>query len=404
LGGGYDYYEKGRSYIETRVRFGTQSSAAVPILVGTPEQVLTDENILNPDNGFSLSLGGIGTESYLAGETVDAYWGKADVTFGESWRLMGGVRWEDFSRLAVPIDPYEFDIDTGIIDVPQDQLEELAFTDDDYYPALALTYIHPGFWAEEFQLRFGWSETIARPDLREVSDAVYIDPLTEARIQGNPALLQSELANFDLRAEWFFNAGDNLTVSLFYKDIEAPIETVQQAGSDEDITLGFINAENAEIYGVEFEGLKGLGFLSGGGWTEALFVSGNVTVSDSEITIGEAAVDLTNNKRPMTQHSDLVVNLQLGFDSPGGMHSASLAYNMYSERIFFAGREGAEDATEQPFNSLDLIYSFYPTEKLNLKLRLQNLLDEDIVIEQGGVDVLEQKAGQTAKLDLAYRF
>jgi hypothetical protein len=77
---------------------------------------------------------------------------------------------------------------------------------------------------------------------------------------------------------------------------------------------------------------------------------------------------------------------------------------MYSERIFFAGREGAEDATEQPFNSLDLIYSFYPTEKLNLKLRLQNLLDEDIVIEQGGVDVLEQKAGQTAKLDLAYRF
>jgi hypothetical protein len=99
-----------------------------------------------------------------------------------------------------------------------------------------------------------------------------------------------------------------------------------------------------------------------------------------------------------------VVNFQLGYDSPGGMHSASLAYNMYSERIFFAGREGADDAREQPFNSLDLIYSIYPTERLSFKLRLQNLLDEDIVIEQGGVDVLEQKAGQTAKLDIAYRF
>jgi hypothetical protein len=77
---------------------------------------------------------------------------------------------------------------------------------------------------------------------------------------------------------------------------------------------------------------------------------------------------------------------------------------MYSERIFFAGREGADDAREQPFDSLDLVYSFYPTERLSLKLRLQNLLDEDIVIEQGGVDVLEQNSGQTAKLDVAYRF
>ena len=86
------------------------------------------------------------------------------------------------------------------------------------------------------------------------------------------------------------------------------------------------------------------------------------------------------------------------------MHSASLAYNMYSERIFFAGRGGADDAREQPFDSLDLVYSFYPTEKLSFKLRLQNLLDEDVIIEQGGVDVLEQNSGQTARLDIAYRF
>lgn len=404
LSGGYDYYEKGRGYIETRVRFGTQSAAAVPILVGTPEQVFADANILDPDNGFSLSLGGLGTESYLAGETVDAYWGSADFTFGENWRVSGGVRWEDFARLAVPIDPYEYDLGEGIIDVPEDELADLAVLDDDFYPALALTYMRPGFWTENFQLRFGWSETVARPDLREISDATYIDPLTEARIQGNRDLQQAELSNFDIRAEWFFASGDNLTMSLFYKDIESPIETVQQAGSDEDLTIGFINAESAEIYGVEFEGLKGLGFLSGGGWTQSFFVSGNVTLSDSEITIGDQGIDLTNNKRPMTQHSDLIVNLQLGYDSPGGMHSASLAYNMYSERIFFAGREGADDAREQPFNSLDLVYSLHATEKLTLKLRLQNLLDENIVIEQGGVDVLEQNPGSTARIDLSYRF
>lgn len=404
VSGGYDYYEKGRGYLQTQLNFGTQAAAAVPILVGTPGEVFTDENILDPANQFALSVGGIGTESYLAGETVDAVWGSVDVNFNEQFRVTAGLRWEGYSRLALPIDPLAFDLSSPIITVPDENLDSFAVTDDEYYPALSFTWMKPGFWADDFQLRLGWSETIARPDLREISDATYIDPLTEARVQGNPLLADANLSNFDLRAEWFFAGGDNLTVSLFYKDIESPIETVEAPGSDDNIGLTFINAESAEIYGIEFEGLKGLGFLSNGGWTESFFVAGNVTVSDSEITIGAAAPGLTNNKRPMTQHSDLVVNFQLGYDSPDARHSASLAYNMYSDRIYFAGRGGADDAEEQAFNSLDLIYTFYPTEKLSLKLRLQNLLDENTVIEQGGVDVLKQNLGSTARIDLSYRF
>jgi TonB-dependent receptor len=403
VSGGYDYYEKGRGYLQTQLQFGT-TSAPASALQGTPAEVFTDANILDPANGYALTIGGTGTESYLAGETVDATWGKVDATFNDRFRVTAGLRWEDFERLSVPIDPLEFDPDIGIISIPDDQLADFAASDDTYYPSLALTWMQPDFWAKDFQLRLGFSETVARPDLREISDAIYIDPLTEARIQGNPDLEDANLANYDLRAEWFFESGDNLTASLFYKDIDTPIETVEQAGTDDNIVLSFINAESAEVYGLELEGLKGLGFLSGGGWSDAFFVAGNVTVSDSEITIGDAAPNLTNNKRPMTQHSDLVVNFQLGYDSPDTRHSASLAYNMYSERIFFAGRFGADDAREQPFNSLDLIYSFHPTEKLGLKVRLQNLLDEDIVIEQGGVDILTQSVGLTTKLDFTYRF
>ncbi len=405
VSGGYDYYEKGRGYVQTQLQMGTTAAAAGPVLFGTPGDVFTDANILNPLNEFALTIGGIGTESYLAGETVDAVWGKVDLTFGERWRVMAGLRWEDFARLAVPIDPLEFDSSVGIIAVPADELEDLSKAGDDYYPSLALTMMQPGLWgSQDFQLRFGWSQTVARPDLREISNATYIDPLTEARVRGNPSLLDSQLTNYDLRAEWFFQGGDNLTLSLFYKDIQHPIETVESAGSDDNIALSFINAESARLYGLEVEGLKGLGFLSGGGWTEPFFVSGNVTVSDSEITIGDAAPNLTNNKRQMTQHSDLVINLQLGYDSPNQMHNASLAYNMYSKRIFFAGRGGADDAREEPFNSLDLIYSFHPSEKMTVKLRLQNLLDENTVIEQGGVNVLEQNVGRTAKVDFSYRF
>ena len=403
-GGGYDYTEKGRSYLQTQLGLGT-TGAPTSVLAGTPGQVFTDENILDPDNDFVLSLGGIGTESYLAGETVDAVWGKLDVTWNDTWRVAAGARWEDFSQLSVPIDQYEFDVDTARSRCRRISSSTLATNEDDYYPAAAVTWMRNDFWAERFQLRFGWSETTARPDLREISDATYIDPLTEARITGNPDLVPADLANFDVRAEWFFDNGDNFTTSLFYKDIDAPIETIEGSGTDDNITLTFVNAESAEIYGVEFEWLKGLGFIApGSAWAEAFFVSGNVTLSESEITIGSQALNLTNNVREMAQHSPWVVNLQLGFDAPNQRHSASLAYNAFGERLYFAGTNGAPDAFEQPFHSLDLIYSYYPTEAMTIKLRLQNLLDEQLEIEQGGVTVLEQTVGSVVKLDLSYRF
>lgn len=141
-----------------------------------------------------------------------------------------------------------------------------------------------------------------------------------------------------------------------------------------------------------------------GDWTDSLFVGGNATLSDSELVVGEAALNLTNRTRPMTQHSDWLVNVQIGFDAPNEAHSASLVYNMFSERVFFAGRNGAPDAYEQPFNSLDLVYSFYPTEALSFRLRAQNLLDETVDVKRGDITVLEQELGMTFKLDATFKF
>ena len=284
-------------------------------------------------------------------------------------------------------------------------METLATDEEGYYPSLAVTYRIPEFWAEEFQLRLGGSETVARPDLREVSSATYIDPLTDARIRGNPDLEVSDLTNFDIRAEWFFGSGDNFTLSLFYKDIDKPIETVESAGTDDNVVLTFINADSAEVYGLEIEWLKSLGFLDEiGRWTDSFFVAGNVTLSDSEIVIGREATNLTNDTRRMTQQADYIANVQVGFDSPNQMHSAALVYNVVGDRVFFAGRDGAPDAIEQPFNSLDLVYSFYPTALFSVKFRVQNILDDKTEIERGDVVVLEQDRGVTFKLDAALKF
>ena len=115
------------------------------------------------------------------------------------------------------------------------------------------------------------------------------------------------------------------------------------------------------------------------------------------------AFNLTSDVRPMSQHSEYVTNLQLGFDSDNGAHTFTLAYNTFGERLFFAGRDGSPDAYEQPFNSLDFVYSFYPTDRLSMKFRFQNLLDEKLEIEQRGVTVIEQSLGTTAKLDVEWK-
>lgn len=404
ISGGQDVHDKARSYTQTQFGLGTTLLAASSILTGTPGQVFTDANINNPLNEFQLSAGGIGTESYLAAQTTDAAYIKADALIDEKWRVAGGVRWEDFHQASLPINTLQYSVDRGqctLVPCDAEALERILFVEDDIYPALSLTRIMRNVWAEDFQIRLALSETVARPDLREIASSTYIDPLTETRVRGNPNLTTSDISNFDLRAEWFFDSGDNFTVSLFYKDIERPIETVRAAGTDENIALTFINAQEAEVKGIEVEWLKSLSSLR---WQvlEPFFVSGNLTLSDSELTVGDVGLDLTSEVRRMAQHSKYVANLQVGFDSDNGAHSFMVAYNTYGERLFFAGRDGTPDAYEQPFDSLDFIYSFFPTDRLSMKFRFQNLLDETIRIEQRGINVITQNVGTTAKFDVKW--
>jgi hypothetical protein len=106
----------------------------------------------------------------------------------------------------------------------------------------------------------------------------------------------------------------------------------------------------------------------------------------------------------MTNHSPWVVNFQLGYDSPNEKHTASLVYNVADERLFFAGRDGQDDAFEQSFHALDFVYSYYPKPEISVKLKLQNLLGSTVEIEQDGVTIFEQEPGQTVALSVAWEY
>lgn len=402
--GGYNYNDKVREYYGYTANINAIGVSS-GVLQGTPGNVLTDAKLTDLNSPFEFTVGGgLGTESYIAAQMTDAAYGMFDLKWNETIRVTGGARYEDFRQALLPVDLLDYSGESigKLIEDIQDENQRFAIRDDGWYPSLAVTYMNSGFMgAEDFQVRASFAQTLVRPDLREVSDVYYIDPELGIQVQGNSRLQTSDIDHFDLRSEWVYDNGDNFTLSLFYKDITNPIEQSRVPGSDDSILLTFYNAVSGEITGLEFEGLKELG--------AGFFVTGNLTLTDSEIISPEGG-GFTNIKRQMTGQSDYMFNGQLGFDSDDGMHTVALAYNVFGERVYYASNNnGHDDAFEQPFNSLNIVYSFYPTESFTTKLKIDNILDEKRTFEQTNsngntVTILEQDVGTSISLNVKYTF
>ena len=418
LSGGMDYWQKSRTYEQYEFYLGsTTLGNSDPLFTQDLSSILADDNLLDPANGFQVTNNSGNANSYVAANKVNAAFGQLDMTWDSSWRLVIGSRWEDYQQVNLPWNPVNYDgsqfpgMESPDPQVVADYFQEVTYTEDDVYNSVALTWMTQDFWAEDFQLRASFGETTVRPDLREISGSSYFDPITDIVVNGNPDVVPSQIDNFDLRAEWFFSGGDNFTLSMFYKDIVNPIEQFEGAATDDNIRAEIHNGDSAELYGLEVEFLKSLGDMAA--VLDPFFVQGNFTFMDQELVAGNNADAPTNPIRPLQGASDVVSNLILGYDSSDGMHSATLSYNSFSERLFFAGRNGAPDSFEQPFHSLDFTYSFYPSDNFTVKLKVKNLLDENLVIERTNtasdgstqdVEIYNQERGQDLSLSVQYRF
>ena len=401
---GGNFLTKTRTAENRRLDVSTRAFSDTSLLTGYEfDEVLDDEALDNASYTTQNLLRDttVAGDDYAAGQKVDSYYFEADLFWNNLWRFSGGVRYEDFRQAVVPFDPR-----TNQFDLTDDaDRSQLAFAEADFYPSLAVTY----FLEQDMQLRFSYGKTVVRPDLREVSSATYIDPLTENPVGGTPGLETTSIDNFDVRWEWYREAGNNLSVGLFYKDMDTPIESVQSPAQDGPPLIRIANAETGKMYGVEVEFLQGLEVFGDGVW-DNLFLSGNLTLSDSEIELDPAAIEqqtgvstsITNTTRAMTGHSKWVVNTQLGYDSDNGEHSASLVYNVFGPRILIPGIDGFDDSFEQPFHSLDVVYKWYPDFNTTVTLKVQNMLDQEKKIEFEDTLLRSETVGTS--FSLAYRY
>lgn len=401
LSGGYRRTDQARTYDQIQFALGPVFVSDLATLSLPNGEVFSDATLLDTRNDFVFSRTGTNNESYIAATITEAWFGKVDWTWRNTWRLSAGLRWENYLQAALDFNRFSFNVTNPVVTTDPDALARSVFARRDLYPSVSLTYMSD-WLAETFQLRLGYSETVTRPDLREITNASYVDPLTNDLVFGNAGVTPAALTNYDARAEWYFSNGDNFAISLFYRDIDNPVEFFESPASDTNIAREIVNADSAEIYGVEFELLKTLGFIHE--WFDPFFVQTNLTFQDSELIAGPRANSPTNQKRELANAAPFIVNVQLGFDSPGGNHSATLAYNVFGKRLFVAGRNGAPDGFEQPFHSLDMTYTWYPTERITLGLKAQNILGDSVEIQRQGVTTYEEKIGRNLSFSMKWDF
>src|SRR6056297_3253881 len=274
LSGGYRVLEKKRDSSIRRFTFENISRLTFEQRrAQSLEEIFTPENI-GPD-GVSLQEITRNTDTYTAALDIDAVYGNLDFTIADTLRLAGGVRVEDWRQ----------DVTTFALFDPNAPPVVSALGNEDLFPAASLTWLI----TDRQQLRFSYAETIIRPDFKELSPAPFTDPVLEREVIGNADLVPSDVTHYDLRWEFYPSSSELLSVGVFYKLIDSPIELTVQPGVEQ--RLSFANAAEAENFGIEFEGRKTLGDV--GRWFDReeffgrFYVAGNFSIIESEITMIE---------------------------------------------------------------------------------------------------------------------
>jgi hypothetical protein len=134
------------------------------------------------------------------------------------------------------------------------------------------------------------------------------------------------------------------------------------------------------LIGLEFEFRKSLGFITP--WLNDFKVGTNLTLMESKVDINEselAQIRVNNPEadgtRPLFGQSPYIVNATLGYDNQETRWNVNLVYNVIGERLFLVSTNGTPNIYEQPRNALDMTVSKGITEKLNVRLSMQNLLN-----------------------------
>ena len=197
--------------------------------------------------------------------------------------MIAGLRYEDSNIDVITLDRQNPDQPPIVTNLP----------DTDFMPSLGLVYRVTG----DQNIRLSASQTVNRPEFRELAPYRFTSIAGGYETTGNPDLVSATIQSYDARWEWFPGSTEVIAASVFYKRFENPIEPVLIQGVARVLT--FQNASSAQNAGIELEFRKNF---------EPFTVILNYAYIDSEITLAEGSIQ-TNQTRPLVGQPDHVGNI-----------------------------------------------------------------------------------------------
>lgn len=249
------------------------------------------------------------------------------------------------------------------------------------FPSLNATYR----LSEQHQLRAAYGRSVNRPEFREVSASVFYDFDLASDVEGNVGLRNCYVDNADLRWEWYPSKGEIVSLAVFGKHFDSPIEWVYTMSGGTDVIYSYKNAKSANNYGVELDLRKRLDFigLKGFSW------SFNGALIHSRVKFDDGSNEYD---RAMQGQSPYLVNTGLFYTNEPWQMDVALLYNRIGKRIVGVGRTegGGEaeksvrvpDSYEMPRDALDLTASKKIGSRIELKLALRDILNQSIEYKQ----------------------
>jgi TonB-dependent receptor len=376
--------EKNRDFFTRRFRFRARGGIGDERFLPA-DQLFSAPNI-RPDF-LELEEDTRRTDNYDGSQSTRAAYAMAEFPLTNTIRISGGARIENVRQVVVPLD---------LFDLGLPPLDSAFIDDTDILPAVNLTWSPNDY----HNVRFGFSRTVARPQFREQAPFDFVDFAGGYLQVGNPALQRSRVFNYDLRWEWFPDAGALFAVSTFYKRFRDPIEAVVFPSSE--LISTWDNNESADLYGAEFEIRTRLTAL--GGLFENLALGGNLSLVSSEVQSkdalqlgGGASIAIEPRERALQGQSPYVVNVSVSYFSPGGGTSVTALYNRFGQRIEQVGTQVLPDVFENPVDQLDLVVR-HDLGFAGMKLTATNLLDSDTSYEQAGQIVRRANRGRSVSV------
>ena len=252
---------------------------------------------------------------------------------------------------------------------------------DDVFPSLNTTYK----FSDQHQVRLSYGRSINRPEFREVSSSVYYDFDLASNVQGNTELKNCYVDNLDLRYEWYPSRGELISLAVFYKHFESPIEWTYTVAGGTDLIYSYKNAKSANNYGVELDIRKNLGFIG----LKDFSWSFNGALIKSKVQFEKGSKE---ENRPMQGQSPYLINTGIFYKNEPLKMDIALLYNRIGKRIIGVGRsEGStgDDSNsrvphsyEMPRNTIDFSLAKKFGDHLELKLNVRDLLAEKIYYKQ----------------------